>query len=95
MAEVELQLESEQILQELAMQPSSINKAPTNRYQQFVNTYVLTNQTMKWVDAVKCAQGQGFGKRRPVYCSTKESSRTLKTQQDEADQFIFKVKLIL
>ena len=54
--EVESQLESEQILQELATQPSSVYKAPTNRYQHFVNTYVLTNQTMKWVDAVKCAQ---------------------------------------
>ena len=56
MAEVESQLESEQMLQELATQPSSIYKAPTNRYQHFVNTYVLKNQTMKWVDAVKSAQ---------------------------------------
>ena len=56
MMEVELQFKFEQMLWELAMQPSSIHKAPTNRYQHFVNTYVLTNQTMKWVDAVKCAQ---------------------------------------
>ena len=40
-------------------------------------------------------EGEGFGKWRPVYCSTKESSRALKAQQDEADQFIFKVKSIL
>ena len=56
MEEVESQLESEQLLQELDMQPSSIHKAPTNRYQHFVNAYVLTNQTMKWADVVKCAQ---------------------------------------
>ena len=56
MAEVESQLEYEQLLLELAVQPSSIHKAPTNRCQHFINAYVLTNQTMKQADAVKCAQ---------------------------------------
>ena len=56
MAKVELQLESEQLLWELATQPSSIHKTPTNRCQHFVNAYVLTNQTMKRADAVKCTQ---------------------------------------
>ena len=54
--EVESQLESEQLLRELATQPSSIHKASTNRYQYFVNAYVLTNQTMKRANEVKCAQ---------------------------------------
>ena len=56
MVEVESQLESEQLFRELAMQPSSIHKDPTNHYQHFVNAYVLTNQMMKQVDAVKCAE---------------------------------------
>ena len=56
MAEVESQLESKQLLSELAMQPSSIHKAPTNHCQHFINAYVLTNQTMKQANAVKCAQ---------------------------------------
>ena len=54
--EVESQLESEQLLQELDMQPSSVYKAPTNRYQHFVIAYGLINQTMKWTDVVKCVQ---------------------------------------
>ena len=56
MAEVESQLEPGQLLCEVAMQPHSIHKAPTSCYQHFVNAYVLTNQTMKQANAVKCAQ---------------------------------------
>ena len=56
MAEVESQHESEQLLWKLAMQPRSVHKAATNSYLHFVNSYVLTNQMIKWADAVKCVQ---------------------------------------
>ena len=56
MVDVESQLESEQLLWELATQPSHVHKAPTNRYQHFVNAYVLTNQMIKRADVVKYAQ---------------------------------------
>ena len=58
MAEAESMLESERFLWELSTHPSSVHKAPNNRYQHFVNAYVLTNQTMKRADAVKCAQAE-------------------------------------
>ena len=51
-------LESERFLWELSTHPSSVHKAPNNRYQHFVNAYVLTNQTMKRADAVRCAQAE-------------------------------------
>ena len=56
MAEAESMLESERFLWELSTHPSSVHKAPNNRYQHFVNAYVLTNQTMKRADAVRCVQ---------------------------------------
>ena len=54
--EVEQQQECAQLLQELAKQPSCMHKHPTNHYQHFVNAYVLTNQMLKWADAVKFVQ---------------------------------------
>ena len=33
-----------------------MHKPPTNHYQHFVNAYVLTNQMLKWADAVKFVQ---------------------------------------
>ena len=48
--------ESERFLRELAMEPHSVHKAPKNRYQHFVNAYVVTNKTMKREDAVRSAQ---------------------------------------
>ena len=69
------------MLQELvATQPSSIHKVPTNHYQHFVNAYVLTNQTMKHADVVKCAQVEWKDQvvESEVCCSIKESSEHLK-----------------
>ena len=57
MAEAESMLESERFLWELSTHPSSVHKAP-NRYQHFDNAYILTNQTMKRADAVRCAQAE-------------------------------------
>ena len=38
------------------MEPHSVHKAPNNRYQHFVNPYVVTNRTTKQADAVRFAQ---------------------------------------
>ena len=58
MAEAESMLESERFLWELSTHPSSVHKAPNNCYQHFVNAYILTNQTMKRADAVRCTQAE-------------------------------------
>ena len=99
MAEAESMLESERFLWELSTHPSSVHKAPNNRYQHFVNAYVLTNQTMKRADAVRCAQAEWKqqvvdSKEHAVRCSNEGSSRALKTQQDKADRFILKVQFM-
>ena len=64
------------------MQPSSVYKVPTNHYQHFVTAYVLTNQTMKQADVMKCAEvemeGSGYGMRKPVCYRIKESSEHLR-----------------
>ena len=96
MAEDESHLESERFLQELATQPSSVHKAPNNHYHHFVNAYVLTNQTMKRADAVRCAQTEW--KQRVVdseeqYVAQLRKAGVLKAQQDEADRCILRYNL--
>ena len=38
------------------MEPHSVHKAPKNRYQHFINAYVVTNKTMKREDGVRSAR---------------------------------------
>ena len=54
MAEVELQVESEQLLQELAMQPSSVHKAPINCYQH----YAMKCAQVEWKEQVAESEDQ-------------------------------------
>ena len=67
-----------------------MHKPPTNHYQRFVNAYVLTNQMLKWADAVKFVQVEW--KERIVGSEdwyVAALSKTVEMHQDKVDQFIF------
>lgn len=82
MANTESQCESEQLLWELATQPSSIYKAPTNHYQYFVNAYVLTkpdDETGRCGELCSSGmEGVGCGKQRPVVTALRKALEHLK-----------------
>ena len=60
-------------------------------------TYVLTNQKMRQADAVKCAHvelKEQFVESEDQYVAAlKKAAKHLIMQQDEMDQFIFKVTI--
>ena len=90
---VESQLKAKQFLWKLGR---SVHKVLNNHYQHFVKHYIMTNQTTKRADAVRCAQAEWQqqivnSKEEYIKYSTEESSGAFKAQPEKASLYICSV----